>query len=101
MIHVALKLYYNYLINKKKPEQANSQYIIPSWSTEGIYVASGSVDPILHVWDIRYNAIELPSKSWSMHTRRILRAEFHPSKRHTIFTLSSDRKLGIHNLTVR
>jgi len=71
-----------------------SQFIVPSWSSDGTFVASGSVDPILHVWDVRYVKADQPAKSWSLHKKRILRAEFHPRQRNCILTLSSDRTLG-------
>lgn len=92
-----LTLSYNF----DNPDQSPSQYIIPSWSADGTLVASGSVDPRLSVWDVRYAKAHLPIQQWSVHKKRVLRAEFHPSVRNCLFTLASDRKLGCHHMADR
>jgi len=77
----------------------STQYIVPSWSADGTFISSGSIDPRIHVWDVRYSKAHEPAQTLDMHKKRVLCAEFHP-KKNKLITLSSDKNIGFHVFTV-
>eukprot|EP01125_Pyxidicula_operculata_P004918 TRINITY_DN181_c0_g1_i1.p1 TRINITY_DN181_c0_g1~~TRINITY_DN181_c0_g1_i1.p1 ORF type:complete len:494 (-),score=71.00 TRINITY_DN181_c0_g1_i1:60-1541(-) len=92
---------YEFSLEYKDIVSNPSQYIIPSWNSEGMLVAQGTTENLLNLWDLRYNKVSLPSFHTAMHKKRVLRAEFSPLSDSTLVTMSSDRQIGLHNLTVK
>ncbi|GBG69054.1 hypothetical protein CBR_g3752 [Chara braunii] len=72
-----------------------SALIRPSWSPNGLYIATGSSDPKLHVFDIRYTG-RSPAQTISVHTKRVLRVEWHPTWP-LLTSISSDLCIGMHS----
>lgn len=53
---------------QKNEDHSPSQFITPSWSADGLFIASGSVDPVVHIWDVRYQKVEQPTQTFNMHS---------------------------------
>ncbi|KAG6467362.1 hypothetical protein ZIOFF_074835 [Zingiber officinale] len=47
---------------KQETSESQSALINQAWSPDGLYLSSGSADPVIHIFDIRYNASR-PSQS--------------------------------------
>ncbi|GFZ03954.1 transducin family protein [Actinidia rufa] len=47
---------------KQESSESQSALINQAWSPDGLYITSGSADPVIHIFDIRYNAHK-PSQS--------------------------------------
>jgi len=78
-----------------------SRYIFPSWSPCGNFIACGSVDPQIHIWDIRFSRqYGLPTQSISCHRKRVLYASFHPVAINRLVSISSDRTMGLHRFSL-
>lgn len=79
---------------KQEVSDSQSALIDQTWSQNGYYIASGSTDPKIHIFDIRYNSKE-PSQSIKAHQKRVLKAAWH----HTLpllISISSDLNIGLH-----
>ncbi|XP_042065793.1 protein tipD-like [Salvia splendens] len=79
-------------------ERSDSQSALvnQAWSPDGLYITSGSADPVIHVFDIRYNARK-PSQSIRAHHKRVFKAAWH----HTLpllISISSDLNIGLHKI---
>ncbi|KAL1203407.1 WD repeat-containing protein VIP3 [Cardamine amara subsp. amara] len=82
---------------KQDSSESQSALINQSWSPDGLYITSGSVDPVIHVFDIRYNACK-PTQSIKAHQKRVFQAEWHYSQP-LIISISSDLNIGLHKIS--
>ncbi|THG03767.1 hypothetical protein TEA_003742 [Camellia sinensis var. sinensis] len=60
---------------KQESSESQSALINQAWSPDGLYITSGSVDPVIHIFDIRYNAHK-PSQSVKAHQKRVFNVVF-------------------------
>ncbi|XP_057516794.1 uncharacterized protein LOC130797992 [Amaranthus tricolor] len=81
---------------KQESSDSQSALINQAWSPDGLYLTSGSADPMIHVFDIRYNAHK-PSQSIRAHHKRVFKAEWHPSLP-LLISISSDLNIGLHKI---
>lgn len=81
---------------KQESSESQSALINQSWSPDGLHISSGSADPVIHIFDIRYNAPS-PSLSIKAHKKRVFKAEWHSSLQ-LLVSISSDLEIGIHKL---
>ncbi|XP_048500410.1 uncharacterized protein LOC104908976 isoform X2 [Beta vulgaris subsp. vulgaris] len=81
---------------KQESSESQSALINQAWSPDGLYLSSGSADPMIHVFDIRYNAHK-PSQSVRAHQKRVFKAEWHPSLP-LLISISSDLNIGLHKI---
>ncbi|KAL9338200.1 hypothetical protein Peur_069969 [Populus x canadensis] len=81
-----------------KQESSDSQSALTNqaWSPDGLYLTSGSVDPVIHIFDIRYN-YDKPSQSIKAHQKRVFKAVWHYS-RPLLISISSDLHIGLHKI---
>lgn len=81
-----------------KPEssETHTALIKQSWSPDGLYLTSGSTDPMIHIFDIRYDSHEA-SQSIKAHQSRVFKAEWHPSLP-LLISISSDLNVGLHKI---
>lgn len=79
---------------KQESSDTQSALINQTWSPDGLYIASGSVDPRIHVFDIRYNSRE-PSQTIKVHQKRVFKAAWHSSWP-LLLSISSDLHIGLH-----
>ncbi|KAL0918847.1 hypothetical protein M5K25_010888 [Dendrobium thyrsiflorum] len=78
---------------KQESSETQSALINQAWSPDGLYVSSGTVDPMIHIFDIRYNG-NSPSQSVQAHQKRVFKAIWHQS--HPLMTtISSDLNIGV------
>ncbi|XP_010442579.1 PREDICTED: protein tipD-like [Camelina sativa] len=82
---------------KQDSSESQSALINQSWSPDGLYITSGSVDPVIHVFDIRYNARK-PAQSIKAHQKRVFKAEWHYSQP-LLISISSDLNIGLHKIS--
>lgn len=78
---------------RQESSECQSALISQSWSPDGFHIASGSTDPKVHIFDIRYNSNE-PSQSVKAHQKRVFKAAWH----HTLpllISISSDLHVGL------
>ncbi|KAI5071504.1 hypothetical protein GOP47_0013755 [Adiantum capillus-veneris] len=78
---------------KQESSDSQSALINQTWSPDGYYIASGSTDPKIHIFDIRYNS-KGPSQSIRAHQKRVFKAAWH----HTLpllISISSDLNIGL------
>lgn len=75
-----------------------SALINQSWSPDGLYLTSGSADPMIHIFDIRFNATQ-PSQSNKAHQKRVFKAAWHKSYP-LLISKSSDLNIGLHNINM-
>ncbi|KAF8097851.1 hypothetical protein N665_0280s0050 [Sinapis alba] len=80
---------------KQESSETQSALINQSWSPDGLHISSGSSDPVIHIFDIRYNAPS-PSLSIKAHKKRVFKAEWQSSQQ--LVSISSDLEIGIHKL---
>ncbi|CAF2136767.1 unnamed protein product [Brassica rapa] len=80
---------------KQESSESQSALINQSWSPDGLHISSGSSDPVIHIFDIRYNAPS-PSLSIKAHKKRVFKAEWQSSQQ--LVSISSDLEIGIHKL---
>ncbi|KAM3246334.1 hypothetical protein P3L10_008101 [Capsicum annuum] len=81
---------------KQESSDSHSALITQAWSPDGLYISSGSVDPVIHIFDIRYNSHN-PCQSIRAHQRRVFKAVWH----HTLpvlISISSDLNIGFHKI---
>ncbi|KAL3690262.1 hypothetical protein R1sor_016571 [Riccia sorocarpa] len=73
-----------------------SALITQSWSPDGYYIASGSADAKIPVFDIRYNSPD-PAQTILAHSKRVFMAVWHHSLP-MILSISSDAQIGVHRI---
>ncbi|KAL6576466.1 hypothetical protein OROHE_000247 [Orobanche hederae] len=81
---------------KQESSESQSALINQTWSPDGLYMTSGSVDPIIHIFDIRYNA-DKPSQSIKAHQKRVFKAAWHHALP-LLISISSDLNIGLHGI---
>ncbi|XP_050225650.1 uncharacterized protein LOC126675110 [Mercurialis annua] len=81
---------------KQESSDSQSALINQAWSPDGLYVTSGSVDPVIHIFDIRYNS-DKPSQSVRAHSKRVFKAVWHSSFP-LLISVSSDLHIGLHKI---
>ncbi|XVE63769.1 hypothetical protein DITRI_Ditri07aG0046400 [Diplodiscus trichospermus] len=79
---------------KQESSDSQSALINQAWSPDGLYISSGSADPVIHVFDIRYNGHK-PSQSIRAHQKRVFKAVWHFSFP-LLISISSDLHIGLH-----
>lgn len=82
---------------KQESSESQSALINQSWSPDGLYITSGSADPTIHIFDIRYNA-QKPSQSIKAHQKRVFKAEWLHSLP-LLISISSDLNIELHKTT--
>ncbi|XP_057970290.1 uncharacterized protein LOC131159420 isoform X2 [Malania oleifera] len=81
---------------KQESSESQSALINQAWSPDGLYLTSGSADPVIHVFDIRYNA-RRPAQSIKAHQKRVFKAVWHHSFP-LLISISSDLNIGLHKI---
>ncbi|XP_024977323.1 uncharacterized protein LOC112514917 isoform X1 [Cynara cardunculus var. scolymus] len=81
---------------KQESSESQSALINQTWSPDGFYLTSGSADPMIHIFDIRFNANK-PSQSIRAHQKRVFKASWHHSLP-LLISISSDLNIGLHNI---
>lgn len=82
---------------KQESSESQSALINQAWSPDGFYLTSGSADPMIHIFDIRFNANK-PSQSIRAHQKRVFKAAWHHSLP-LLISISSDLNIGLHKIT--
>ncbi|GAB4860349.1 hypothetical protein Ancab_035507 [Ancistrocladus abbreviatus] len=82
---------------KQESSESQSALINQAWSPDGLYITSGSADPVVHIFDIRYNDRK-PSQSVQAHQKRVFKAVWHKSIP-VLTSISSDLNIGIHKIS--
>lgn len=78
----------------QETSDSQSALINQMWSPDGHYIVSGSADPKIHLFDIRYNS-NMPSQSIKAHQKRVFKASWHHSLP-LLISISSDLSIGLH-----
>ncbi|KAL5564789.1 hypothetical protein UlMin_027953 [Ulmus minor] len=81
---------------KQESSESQSALINQSWSPDGMYITSGSADPMIHIFDIRYDAHK-PSQSIKAHQKRVFKAVWLQSIP-LLVSISSDLNVGLHKI---
>jgi len=81
---------------KQESSESQSALINQDWSPNGVYITSGSADPMIHIFDIRYNGHK-PSQSIEAHQKRVFRAMWLRSLP-LLLSISSDLHIGLHKI---
>ncbi|XP_060205369.1 uncharacterized protein LOC132633158 isoform X1 [Lycium barbarum] len=81
---------------KQESSDSHSALISQAWSPDGLYISSGSVDPVIHIFDIRYNS-KVPSQSIRPHHKRVFKAVWHHALP-LLISISSDSNIGLHKI---
>ncbi|XP_074346085.1 uncharacterized protein LOC141684844 [Apium graveolens] len=81
---------------EQETSESQSALIDQAWSPDGLYITSGSADPVIHIFDIRYNA-KKPSQSIKAHQKRVFKALWH-STYPLLISISSDLNIGLHKI---
>ncbi|RLN38741.1 hypothetical protein C2845_PM01G49010 [Panicum miliaceum] len=79
---------------KQESSESQSALINQSWSPDGWYLSSGSADPVIHIFDIRYHS-QNPCQSVQAHQKRVFKAVWHQTLPY-LTSISSDLNVGIH-----
>ena len=79
---------------KQESSESQSALINQSWSPDGWYLSSGSADPVIHIFDIRYHG-QNPCQSVQAHQKRVFKAVWHQTLPY-LTSISSDLNVGIH-----
>lgn len=82
---------------RQDSSESQSALINQAWSPDGLCITSGSADPVIHVFDIRYNASR-PFQSMKAHQKRVFKAAWHRSLP-LLVSISSDLSIGMHKIT--
>ncbi|XP_047340593.1 uncharacterized protein LOC124944380 isoform X2 [Impatiens glandulifera] len=82
---------------KQESSESQSALISQTWSPDGLYITSGSADPMIHIFDIRYHGNN-PSQSVRAHTKRVFKAVWHQNYP-LLISISSDLNVGLHHIT--
>ncbi|KAG0447380.1 hypothetical protein HPP92_028371 [Vanilla planifolia] len=80
----------------QESSESQSALISQSWSPDGLYLSSGTVDPMIHIFDIRFNS-HGPCQSLQAHQKRVFKALWHQSHP-LLISISSDLNIGLHKL---
>lgn len=80
----------------KQSSESKSGLISQSWSHDGWHLSSGSLDPAIHLFDIRCNG-KGPSQTIHAHQRRVFKAIWHQSIP-LMTSVSSDHNIGLHEM---
>ncbi|GLJ47522.1 hypothetical protein SUGI_1003470 [Cryptomeria japonica] len=80
----------------QETSDSQSALIHQTWSPDGLYISTGSSDPKIHVFDIRYDSRE-PFQSIQAHQRRVFKAAWH-STLPLLISISSDLQIGLHKI---
>ncbi|KAJ8420831.1 hypothetical protein Cgig2_013915 [Carnegiea gigantea] len=83
---------------KQESSEQQSALINQAWSPDGLCISSGSADPVIHIFDIRYYSNK-PSESLKAHQKRVFKAEWHKSLPFLI-SISSDLTIGLHKILI-
>ncbi|XP_027356294.1 uncharacterized protein LOC113865752 [Abrus precatorius] len=81
---------------KQESSDSQSALINQAWSPDGLYITSGSADPVIHIFDIRYNSHK-PAQSIRAHQKRVFRAMWLQSVP-LLISISSDLNIGLHKV---
>ncbi|XP_027343152.1 U5 small nuclear ribonucleoprotein 40 kDa protein-like [Abrus precatorius] len=81
---------------KQESSESQSALINQAWSPNGLYITSGSADPMIHIFDIRYNSRK-PCQSIEAHQKRVFRAMWLQSVP-LLISISSDLNIGLHKV---
>ncbi|XP_022134734.1 uncharacterized protein LOC111006933 isoform X2 [Momordica charantia] len=81
---------------KQESSESQSALINQAWSPDGLHLTSGSADPVIHVFDIRYNS-HMPSCSIKAHQKRVFKAVWLHSLP-LLISISSDLNIGLHKM---
>ncbi|KAJ1704691.1 hypothetical protein LUZ63_004470 [Rhynchospora breviuscula] len=81
---------------KQDSSDSQSALINQSWSPDGWHVSSGTADPKIHIFDIRYQG-RGPSQSVQAHQKRVFKAMWHQSLP-VLSSISSDLNVGLHRI---
>ncbi|XP_054822527.1 uncharacterized protein LOC129320889 isoform X1 [Prosopis cineraria] len=81
---------------KQESSESQSALINQAWSPDGLYITSGSADPVIHIFDIRYNAHK-PPQSVRAHQKRVFKAVWLQSIP-LLVSMSSDLNIGLHKV---
>ncbi|PIN16704.1 U5 snRNP-specific protein-like factor [Handroanthus impetiginosus] len=82
---------------KQESSESQSALINQAWSPDGLYMTSGSADPVIHIFDIRFNSHK-PSQSIRAHQKRVFKAAWHHALP-LLISISSDLNIGLHKIT--
>ncbi|KAJ7945619.1 Transducin family protein / WD-40 repeat family protein [Quillaja saponaria] len=82
---------------KQESSESQSALINQAWSPDGLYITSGSADPMIHIFDIRYTT-QKPSQSIRAHQKRVFKAVWLQSVP-LLISISSDLNIGLHKIT--
>lgn len=81
---------------KQQCSESQSALVRQVWSPDGLYISSGSSDPVIHIFDVRYNANK-PSQSINAHQKRVFKAVWH-QKLPLLVSISSDSNIAMHKI---
>ncbi|XP_026418482.1 U5 small nuclear ribonucleoprotein 40 kDa protein-like [Papaver somniferum] len=81
---------------KQESSESQSALINQAWSPDGLYISSGSADPMIHVFDIRFKGNK-PSQSIKAHQKRVFKAVWQNSHP-LLISISSDLNIGLHKI---
>ncbi|CAM8910701.1 unnamed protein product [Rhodiola kirilowii] len=81
---------------EQSSSDSQSALINQAWSPDGLYITSGSADPLIHIFDIRFNSPK-PSQSIKAHHKRVFKAVWHGSVP-LLVSISSDLNIGLHKI---
>ncbi|KAK9080581.1 hypothetical protein SSX86_000339 [Deinandra increscens subsp. villosa] len=81
---------------KQESSESQSALINQAWSPDGYHLTSGSADPTIHIFDIRFNS-KKPSQSIKAHQKRVFKAAWHHSLP-LLISISSDLNIGLHKI---
>lgn len=81
---------------KQKSSESQSLLVKQDWSSDGFCISSGSSDPIIHIFDIRYTG-RIPAQSVPAHQKRVFKAAWHPSLP-LLISISSDSSVQLHDI---
>ncbi|XP_075660400.1 uncharacterized protein LOC142630305 [Castanea sativa] len=82
---------------RQESSESQSALINQAWSPDGFYITSGSADPMIHVFDIRYNSRK-PSQSIKAHQKRVFKAVWLHSAP-LLISISSDLNIELHKMS--
>ncbi|KAK8960490.1 hypothetical protein KSP40_PGU005344 [Platanthera guangdongensis] len=82
---------------KQESSESQSALINQAWSPDGLYLSSGTVDSMIHIFDIRYSGTG-PSQSVLAHQKRVFKAIWHQSLP-LMTSISSDLNIGLHRIS--
>lgn len=81
---------------RQESSESQSALINQDWSPDGWYVSSGTADPAIHVFDIRFNS-PAPCQTAKAHQKRVFKAAWHRSLP-LLISISSDLNIGLHRI---